>query len=34
VRDYIERGNPDRGTRWRRMEKLLSEPTQPADLLP
>ena len=34
VRDYIERGKPDRGTRWRRMEKLLSEPTQPADLLP
>jgi hypothetical protein len=34
VRAYIERGNPDRRTRWRRMEKLLSEPTQPADLLP
>ncbi|HEV7232923.1 MAG TPA: hypothetical protein VGN36_01660, partial [Sphingorhabdus sp.] len=33
VRGYIERGNPDRAERWRRMEKLLSEPTQPADLL-
>jgi hypothetical protein len=33
VRAYIERGNPDRAERWRRMEKLLSEPTQPADLL-
>ncbi|MFN3451051.1 MAG: hypothetical protein ACK4ZE_02755 [Sphingorhabdus sp.] len=34
VRGYIERGNPDQIERWRRMEKLLSEPTQPADLLP
>jgi hypothetical protein len=34
VRAYIERGNTNRATRWRRMEKLLSEPTQPADLLP
>lgn len=34
VRDFIERGNPDPATRWRRMEKILSEPTQPADLLP
>lgn len=34
VRNYIERGNPDTATRWRRMEKILSEPTQPADLLP
>lgn len=34
VRGYIERGNPDAATRWQRMEKLLSEPTQPADLLP
>lgn len=33
VRAYIERGNPDRATRWQRMEKILSEPTQPADLL-
>lgn len=34
VRSYIERGNPDIAKRWQRMEKLLSEPTQPADLLP
>ena len=34
VRDYIERGNPDAAERWRRMEKILSEPTLPADLLP
>ncbi|MBL0923194.1 MAG: hypothetical protein IBJ12_01825 [Sphingomonadaceae bacterium] len=39
VRAYIERAGssqngPDRAERWRRMEKLLSEPTQPADLLP
>lgn len=34
VRGYIERGNPDAAERWRRMEKILSEPTQPADLLP
>lgn len=34
VRGFVERGNPDRAERWRRMEKLLSEPTQPADLLP
>lgn len=33
VRAYIERGNPDRETRWQRMEKILSEPTQPVDLL-
>jgi hypothetical protein len=33
VRGYIERGNPDSETRWQRMEMLLSEPTQPADLL-
>jgi hypothetical protein len=32
VRAFIERGNPDTATRWQRMEKLLSEPTQPADL--
>lgn len=33
ARDYIERGNPDAKTRWMRMEKILSEPTLPADLL-
>ena len=27
-------GNPDAKTRWQRMEKILSEPTLPADLLP
>ena len=32
VRGFIERGNPDQVERWRRMEKILSEPTQPADL--
>ena len=34
VRNYVERGNPDAKTRWMRMEKILSEPTLPADLLP
>jgi hypothetical protein len=34
VRGYVERGNPDQAERWRRMEKILSEPTQPDDLLP
>jgi hypothetical protein len=34
VREYVERGNPDTATRWARMEKILSEPTLPADLLP
>jgi len=34
VRNYVERGNPDSETRWQRMEKILSEPTQPVDLLP
>jgi hypothetical protein len=34
VHDYVERGNPDAKTRWMRMEKILSEPTLPADLLP
>ncbi len=34
VRDYIERGKPDAKTRWTRMEKILSEPTLPADLMP
>ncbi len=33
VRGYVERGNPDAATRWRRMEKILSEPTLPADLV-
>jgi hypothetical protein len=34
ARGYVERGNPDANTRWMRMEKILSEPTLPADLLP
>jgi hypothetical protein len=34
VRGYVERGNPDQSERWRRMEKILSEPTLPSDLLP
>jgi len=34
VRNYVERGNPDQSERWRRMEKILSEPTLPSDLLP
>lgn len=34
VRAYIERGNPDGNMRWKRMEKILSEPTLPADLMP
>lgn len=34
VRDYVERGKPDQAERWRRMEKILSEPTLPSDLLP
>jgi hypothetical protein len=34
VRGYIERGNPEPAIRWQRMEKILSEPTQPVDLLP
>ncbi len=32
VKGYIERGNPDKVERWRRMEKILSEPVLPADL--
>jgi hypothetical protein len=32
VKGYIERGNPDKAERWRRMEKILSEPTLPSDL--
>ena len=34
VREYVERGKPNQTERWRRMEKILSEPTQPVDLLP
>ena len=34
VRGYIEKGDPDAKTRWSRMEKVLSEPTLPADLMP
>jgi hypothetical protein len=34
VRGFVERGNPDQAERWRRMEKILSEPTLPSDLLP
>ena len=33
VRDWIERGGADRATRWQRMEKLLSEPSLPSDLM-
>jgi hypothetical protein len=33
VKGYIERGAPDKAERWRRMEKILSEPTLPADLV-
>lgn len=33
VQAYVEAGNADAATRWRRMESILSEPTQPADLL-
>jgi hypothetical protein len=32
VKGHIERGNPDKATRWRRMEKILSEPVLPSDL--
>lgn len=32
VRDFIERGTPDKTERWRRMEKILSEPVLPKDL--
>jgi hypothetical protein len=34
VRGYIERGKPNKAERWRRMEKILSEPISPADLMP
>ena len=33
VRDFIERGKPDRDEIWRRMALILGEPTLPADLL-
>lgn len=33
VRRYIERGNPDAATRWRRMDHILGEPTVPRDLM-
>ena len=33
VRAHIERGKPSRDEMWRRMAKLVSEPTLPADLL-
>lgn len=34
VQAYIERGKPSREDMWRRMAKIVSEPTLPADLLP
>ncbi|MBL0914139.1 MAG: hypothetical protein IBJ13_01040 [Sphingopyxis sp.] len=34
VRAYIERGKPSREEMWRRMAKIVSEPTLPAELLP
>jgi hypothetical protein len=34
VRNYVESGNPAEAERWRRMEKILSEPTLPSNLLP
>lgn len=33
VRAHVERGKPDRDEMWRRMAKLVSEPTLPSDLL-
>lgn len=33
VRRYIERGKPTREEMWRRMARIISEPTLPADLL-
>ncbi len=33
VRAYVERGKPGRDEMWRRMEKIVSEPTLPSDLL-
>jgi hypothetical protein len=34
VKGFIERGNPGNATRWQRMEKILSEPVLPNDLMP
>lgn len=34
VRAFVEAGGADEKTRWHRMEKLISEPTLPSDLLP
>ena len=33
VQAYIERGKPNREVMWRRMAKIISEPTLPKDLL-
>src|SRR3546814_1432788 len=33
VRDFLERGSPDRDEIWRRFALILGEPTLPADLL-
>ena len=33
VQGYIKRGKPDRDEMWRRMARIISEPTLPADLL-
>jgi hypothetical protein len=33
VRAYVERGKPSRDEMWRRMAKIVSEPTLPSDLL-
>ncbi|WP_039576881.1 hypothetical protein [Sphingopyxis fribergensis] len=33
VRSYVERGKPSRDEMWRRMAKIVSEPTLPSDLL-
>lgn len=34
VRVYVEAAGPSQQARWKRMERMLSEPTTPADLLP
>jgi hypothetical protein len=33
ARAYVEAGSPNEAEKWRRMEKLLSEPTLPSDLI-
>ncbi len=33
VKGYVERSNPSEAERWQRMEKILSEPVLPADLM-